>query len=121
VRHRYKPRFRREEILAATGLLNALRQILPETPGFPDTDLIDALASGDANHHTILSAFRSAFSEDRADPGQIEALAKLVHLSLSVPDAVENAWMTCFFERRPKAGPLWSQLSPDVKRYIETH
>lgn len=69
----------------------------------------------------MLSEFRSAFSEERSGDGQIEALAKLIERSLAVPDDVENAWMTCFFERRYRAGPLWSQLSPETRKYVKTH
>ena len=121
MKHRFKPRFLRDEIAAASGLQSALCQIFPKGPEFPRADLIDEVASGEANHHTILSEFRSAFAEDQADKIQIEALAGLVELSLSVPDRLENAWMTCFFEHRSRNGPLWSQLSPETRSYIKTH
>lgn len=121
MKHRYKPRFRREEIAEPNELLNALRRIFPEARGFPRTDLIDEIASGEANYHTILSEFRSASLEDHADETQIEALARLVELSLNVRDDVENAWMTCFFEHGSRSGPLWSHLSPETKRHIKTH
>ena len=121
MKHRHKPRFKREEITDASGLLSALRQIFSDTSGFPAADLIDEIAAGDANHHKILGAFRSAFPEEQASTEQIETLAKLIELSLGEPDELENAWMTCFFERRQRSGPLWSRLSPSAKRYVKAH
>jgi len=57
--------------------------------------------------------------EQDATDRQIVGLARLVEACLTTRDDLENAWMTCFFERRARSGPLWSQLSPDTKKYIK--
>ena len=121
VKHRFKPLFDRHQIAEVRGLLEALCQIFPDGWGFPSEELVDEIASGDANHHTILSEFRSAFREEQASAEQIEALAKLAELSISLPDTLENAWMTCFFEHRQMRGALWSALSTEAKTYLKTH
>ena len=121
MKHRFKPRFYRDQIADVSGLLAALCQIFPDAGGFPSEELVDEIASGDANHHTILSEFRSTFREEQASAEQIEALAKLAELSFSLPDTLENAWMTCFFEHRQRRGPLWSALSTEAKTYVKTH
>ncbi|MES2058456.1 MAG: hypothetical protein V4564_21140 [Pseudomonadota bacterium] len=105
---------------SAKGLLAALRAVFPDLPGFPDVDLVVDLESGEANHHTVLRDFRSAFKEETAHPSQMGVLAELIRISLSAPDTIENAWMTVFLERWPRSGPLWSSLSPETKRHIKS-
>jgi hypothetical protein len=118
VRHQRKASFQREDVVEPAGLLGALRQLFPDLQDFPSAELVEEVASGEANHHAILRDFRPVLREQDATDRQIAGLAGLVDASLTMRDDLENAWMTCFFERRARGGPLWSRLSPDTKKHI---
>jgi len=120
LKHRYKLRFRREDIQTASGLLNALQQLFPDLPGFPDEELIADLATGNANHHAVVSDFSGSLRWDLIDEIQLAGLARLIELSLIVQDDIENAWMTCFIEAGLSKG-LRQHLSAQAKLYIKTH
>jgi len=120
LKHRYKPHFHREDILTASGLLNALKQLFPNLTDFPDEDLIADIVAGEAGHHAVLRGFRCSFREEHADDVQLASLARLIGLSLSVQDNIENAWMTCFIEAGMDQR-LEQHLSNRDKLHIRTH
>jgi len=113
----------RESLMTPNGLHEALLQTLPGLRDFSRESIMEGRGIDrweEVNLHAILHDFCYSFAHYDADESQISQLARIIEISLSARDNLENAWMTSFLEAGVSKR-LWSHLSREAKVYIKTN
>jgi hypothetical protein len=123
MKHRKKAELVRDNLVGRDGLHATLQEIFPDLKDFSRESIADGFGYErweDVTLHAILQNFHWSLSGDATDDFQIKQLARLIEISLSVKDDLENAWMTCFIEAGISK-QLWSHLSREAKVHIKTN
>jgi len=113
----------RENLATPDGLYVMLVEVFPGLRDFSREAITEGRGIDtweDVNLHAILHDFYYSFAHYDADESQISQLARIIEISLSARDNLENAWMTSFLEAGVSKR-LWSHLSREAKVYIKTN